>query len=114
GQNVDQEAGREVLRGALGCYSQGVEEPSIARVRAQVDHLDCSLQPRQKVEVVVTLGIDVDDAAADEEALVEELLERHRLARAERAAEQHGRRAARSRRLFQVEEDGLPRSRQRV
>ena len=70
---------------------QRVEQAAVALVGGELDRLDVLGHAGQLVEVVVALGVDVDDPRAAQERLVEQQLERDRLAGAERAGEQRRR-----------------------
>ena len=114
GEDVDQEAGREVLLRARRRDPQRIEEAAVARVRAQLDRLQLLADARQALERVVALRVDVNDPRPLQERLVQQLLERQRLPRPERPTQQDRRRPAAARRLAQVEQHRLPRARQRV
>ena len=106
GQQVDEEAGGEVLAGVLVADAQRVEQPLPARVAGELDDLDVVGDLGQVGPAVVALGVDVADHRALQGGEEHQVLQQHRLARARRAGAQHRRRARGAAGLGEVEQDG--------
>ena len=68
-------------RSALGRDDERVEQPAVAVVAGELDHVHAAVELGQALEVVVGLGVDVDDQRAAALGLEREQLGRDRLAR---------------------------------
>ena len=90
-------------RSDSGATDERVEQPAVAVVAGELDHVHAAVELGQALEVVVGLGVDVDDQRAAALGLEGEQLGGDRLARPERAGEQDRRRPPRPRRLGDVE-----------
>ena len=114
-QDRDQEVVGEVLAGLLRADPHRVEQAAVALLAGELDRLDPPVDPGQALEAVIALGVDVDDRPrALQEGLPDRQLETDRLARAEAAGQQAGRRAVLLAGLGEVELDRRARAGQRV
>ena len=81
-QQVDEEAGGEVLAGVLVADAQRVEQALPLGVAGELDHLDAVGDLGQVGPAVVALGVDVAHQRALQGGEEHQVLQQHRLARA--------------------------------